>query len=92
MCMLCLWLHMFLIKLMMPYYQLLHQEQHGVLHQMFQMRLTLTTIEYVNYSNNSQPITINFRPGLSNQIRHHARFYRYLCQSINKIIQNINTH
>ena len=46
----------------------------------------------VNPSNNSQPITINVRPGLSNQIRHHAHFYRYLCQSINKTIQNISTH
>ena len=48
--------------------------------------------ETVNSSNNNQPITINVRPGLSNQISHNARFYRYLCQSINKMIQNINTH
>ena len=46
----------------------------------------------VNSSNNIQPITINIRPALSNQIFHHARFYCYLCQSKNKTIQNISTH
>ena len=37
-----------------------------------------------NYSTNSQPTTINIRPGLLNRIRHHSHFYRYLCQSTNK--------
>ena len=37
----------------------------------------------VNSSTNSQLTTINVRPGFSNQIRHHARFYRYLWIGIN---------
>ena len=46
----------------------------------------------VNSSTNIQPNTINVHPDLLNQIRHHARFYHYLCQSKNKTIQNISTH
>ena len=38
-CQLCLWLQIYLIQLTRPYYQLFHQEQPGVFHQMCQMRL-----------------------------------------------------
>ena len=46
----------------------------------------------VNSSTISQPSAVNVRPGLLNQIRQYALFYRYLCQSIDKIIQNISMH
>ena len=52
----------------------------------------LHCMSLVNSSTNSQPSTVNVWPGLSNQIRQHALFHRYLCQSINKKIQNISTN
>ena len=47
---------------------------------------------FVNSSTISQPSAVNVRPGLLNQIRQYALFYRYFCQSINKKNQNISTH